>query len=479
MPTPSQAAASSQQPNAAALNRTLFIADNLPILRGIDSESVDLIATDPPFNKGVKAFEGIVTAGTDKEGKKVSYKDVWTWGDVQNEWTQTIKDDHQKLHAVIQAANAAAGEDMGAFLCWLGVRVLEMHRILKPTGTLYLHLDHTAGAWGKAMLDAIFFRRNFLGEIVWNKQNGVKGRSAWGNENDSILCYAKRIGVHTFNSKDPAMRKPFAKTSRAMHFTQVDSTGRHYRERVVNGKSYIYYEDEGRFIGNLWNDIPSMRANTPLLKEGTRYPTQKPLALYERIVKASSNEDDMVLDPFAGCATTCIAAELLGRKWIAIDINKEAREVVLQRLAKEARLPQGSQSWDRSIAVETEPPMRTDDGAEAAPELVLVSPTPKGPRMTLRELRQRLSDEEGPYCQGCGWRPPNDLLEYLDVDHRQPKSREGKDSIRNRVLLCSPCNGVKSNKLTLAELRLKRIQEGRALNETWTLGWYNSQGRFA
>ena len=162
-----QAAADSRQPNAAALNRTLFIADNLPILRGIDSESVDLIATDPPFNKGVKAFEGIVTAGTDRKGKKVSYKDVWTWGDVQNEWAETIKDDHQKLHAVIQAANAAAGEDMGAFLCWLGVRVLEMHRILKPTGSLYLHLDHTAAAWGKAMLDAVFGRANFRNEIVW------------------------------------------------------------------------------------------------------------------------------------------------------------------------------------------------------------------------------------------------------------------------------------------------------------------------
>ena len=254
-------------PNTDSLNRTLFIADNLPVLRGIDSESVDLIATDPPFNKGVKAFEGIVTAGAGKGGQKVSYKDTWTWGDVQAEWTERIKDDHPNLYSVIQAANAAAGEDMGAFLCWLAVRVLEMRRLLKPSGSLYLHLDHTAGHWGKAMLDAVFGRSNFLGEIVWNKQNGVKTKTAWGNENDSIFCYAKRVGTHTFNSKDPVLRKPFAETSRAMHFNQVDSTGRRYRERVVNGKSYIYYEDDGRFIGNLWNDIPSMRANTPLLNE--------------------------------------------------------------------------------------------------------------------------------------------------------------------------------------------------------------------
>ena len=128
--------------NTDSLNRTLFISDNLPILRGIDSGSVDLIATDPPFNKGVKAFEGIVAAGVDPKGRKVSYKDVWTWGDVQSEWTEKINDDHPNLHAVIQAANAAAGEEMGAFLCWLGVRVLEMHRILKPTGSLPAYRPH-------------------------------------------------------------------------------------------------------------------------------------------------------------------------------------------------------------------------------------------------------------------------------------------------------------------------------------------------
>ena len=112
------------------LNRTLFIADNLPVLRGIDSESVDLIATDPPFNKGVKAFEGITTAG-----ENISYKDVWTWSDVQQEWWTTIREEHRNLYEVIDAANHAAGDDMGAFLCWLGVRVLEM-QFEHPSATL-------------------------------------------------------------------------------------------------------------------------------------------------------------------------------------------------------------------------------------------------------------------------------------------------------------------------------------------------------
>ena len=110
--------------NAASLNRTLFIADNLPILRGIDSETIDLIATDPPFNKGVKAFEGIVTAGEGKAGQRVSYRDTWTWGDVQEEWTESIRLDHPNLYAVIQGANAGGGTTWApssagwAFGCW-------------------------------------------------------------------------------------------------------------------------------------------------------------------------------------------------------------------------------------------------------------------------------------------------------------------------------------------------------------------------
>ncbi len=216
----------------------------------------------------------------------------------------------------------------------------------------------------------------------------------------------------------------------------------------------------------------------PWAKERRGYPTQKPLALYERLITASSNEGDLVLDPFAGCATTCVAAERLGRDWVAIDINKEAQTEVNDRLKAEARLPVGSSSWSRAIHVKTQPPRRTDGGAKAAPELVLVSPTPRSPRMTIRELRRRLSEEDGPVCQGCGYRPPNDLVEYLEVDHRQPHSRRGPDGIRNRVLLCAPCNGTKGNKLTLAELRLKRIQEGRMLNKEWTLAWYEREGKF-
>ena len=451
-------------PNTDDLNRTLFVADNLPILRGLDSESVDLIATDPPFNKGVKAFEGIVTAGAGREGRKVSYKDTWTWGDVQEDWTEAIKDDHPNLYAVIQAANVAAGEDMGAFLCWLGVRVLEMHRILKPAGSFYLHVDHTAHAYVKTMLDAIFGRANFRNEIVWAYRGGGVPKTDFARKHDSILRYGKSAVV-TFNVD--AVRIPYSE----------DSEDRlKYKARSFRGaRTYDAYEPnpKGKHPEDWWVMQPIM----PSSGERIGYPTQKPLALYERIIRASSNEGDMILDPFAGCATTCVAAERLGRQWIAIDINSEAESVMLRRLQREAaKIPLGSRSWKRAVHVRTRAPRRTDDGEKAAPELVLVSPRPRAPRYTARQLRETLVLSDGRKCQGCGWVPHHE--EYLEVDHRVPRSRDGRDDLRNRVLLCGPCNGAKGNKLTLAELRFRRISENRMVDPSWNMAWYERTGRF-
>ena len=476
--------------NAGGLNRTLFIADNLPVLRGIDSESVDLIATDPPFNKGVKAFEGIVTAGTDKGGKKVSYKDVWTWGDVQEEWAESIRLDHPNLYDVIQAANAAAGEDMGAFLCWLGVRVLEMHRVLKPTGSLYLHIDHTAHAYTKAMMDAIFGRRHFRNELVWCYK-GMPGKAArFQQKHDTILFYVKSDAA-SFNvlvtDPDPGSLKTFESAKRvgynANHRRNMVTVfdWDKYRAAVKAGKipaGMMETEFDGGNppMRDWWDDIKILGG--PKNKERTGYPTQKPLALYERIIQASSNEGDIVLDPFAGCATTCVAAEHLGREWIAIDINREAEGVIFDRLRREASLPPGARSWKREVSVKRTPPRRTDDGEKAAPELVLVSPKLQGPRMSLTELRSRLSVSDGAYCQGCGFPAPSGFLDYLEVDHKMPKSLGGGDDLRNRVLLCPPCNGVKSNRKTLAELRENRIAEKRMQRKGWDSAWYERVGRF-
>ncbi len=413
-------------------NRTLFIGDNLPVLRGINSESIDLIATDPPFNKGVKAFEGIT-----KAGENISYSDVWTWGDVQAEWTNAISNDHPALHSVIQAANASAGDDMGAFLCWLAVRVLECHRILKPTGSMYLHIDHTAHAYAKAMMDAIFGRKNFQNEIVWYYGGGGASKRRFGRKHDSILFYSKSNGW-IFNLDD--IRVPHKWVD-----GQLRADG---SERSNKGK--------------IPDDVIELHGVMPWAGERTGYPTQKPLALYERIIRASSKPNDMVLDPFAGCATTCVAAERLGRQWIGIDINEEAKGVIRDRLQSEVR---GSLAWKTLVKTPKKPPKRTDGGKAAAPELRVVSRRRSEPRRPVREIREWLEIEGGRRCQGCGWEPP--YLDYLQVDHKKPRSLGGADELDNYTLLCDPCNRLKSNKLTLNELRDVRVEEGRVDAVWW------------
>ena len=414
-------------------NRTLFIGDNLPVLRGINSESIDLIATDPPFNKGVKAFEGIT-----KAGENVSYKDVWTWGDVQAEWTNEILGNHPALYSVIQAANASAGDDMGAFLCWLAVRVLECHRVLKPTGSMYLHIDHTAHAYAKAMMDAIFGRKNFQNEIVWYYGGGGASKRRFGRKHDSILFYSK--------SNDWIFNLDEIRVPHKWVDGQLRADG---SERSKKGK--------------IPDDVIELHGVMPWAGERTGYPTQKPLALYERIVNASSKEGDVVLDPFAGCATTCVAAERLGRQWTGIDINQEATDVIRDRLQSEVT---GSLAWDTLVKTPKNPPKRTDGGAPAAPELRVISRKKNARRWSVKEVREILLGEDGQRCQGCGWEPP--YPDYLQIDHKKPRSLGGADERDNYTLLCDPCNRLKSNKLTLTELRDVRVKEGRVDVEWWT-----------
>ena len=182
--------------NSVSHNRTLFLLDNLPVLRGLDSDSVDLIATDPPFNKGVPAFKGKT-----KAGQNVEFKDVWNWkDDVQANWINELQKEHPTLANVVMYANAAAGDDMGAFLCWMSVRVLEMHRVLKPTGSIYLHCDDTASHYLKAMMDAIFGRKQFRNEIIWKRTNSRSDGNQFGRVHDILLFYSKGKG-YTWNNQ--------------------------------------------------------------------------------------------------------------------------------------------------------------------------------------------------------------------------------------------------------------------------------------
>ena len=472
--------------NSASLNRTLFLEDNLPVLRGLDSDSIDLIATDPPFNKGVPTFEG-----TTKAGQNVEFKDVWNWkDDVHVEWTNAIADEHPSLFNVIRYANAAAGDDMGAFMCWMAVRMLEMHRVLKSTGSIYLHCDPTASHYLKAMMDAIFGRKNFRNEVVWHY--GGRGGKATARQfprnHDIILFYSKNVGSHVHErqytvrsftpkeARDKGYRQDengrWFKTAPRGNYTdasieKLEAEGRIYR--TSNGTVRIKYflnagstdrVSEEVLIGDTWFDIQDMM-HAPR-KERTGYPTQKPLALYKRMIEASSNPGDIVLDPFAGCATTCVAAEQLGRQWIGIDIREESGGVIRERLEREVS---ENMAWDAIVRTPTEAPERTDDREPAAPELVLESPKPNARRISVREAREQLIVRDGQRCQGCGWEP--EYADYLQVDHKKPKTLKGKDEMENYALLCDPCNRKKSNKLTLRELQNVRVDEGRMDGKWW------------
>ena len=491
--------------NSIAYNRTLFLEDNLPVLRGLDSDSIDLIATDPPFNKGVPAF-----TGTTKAGENVEFKDIWNWNDdVHDGWMEQMSKRHPSLSNVILYANAAAGYDMGAFLCWMAVRVLEMRRVLKDTGSMYLHCDPTASHYLKAMMDAIFGRKNFRNEIVWNrtiaKSNATRGLPVnhdvlfrysvsdsftWNSEAVTLPYDLNNLSEKTakkYRHKDPDGRlyqldnitAPIQDPNSNLTYEimGVTRTWRWTRERMQkaiddgiviqtkpgNVPRQIRYLDEqkGKPLSSVWTDIFPLNSQAI---ERTGYPTQKPLALYKRMIEASSNPGDMVLDPFMGCATTCVAAEQLGRDWIGIDIREESGDVIRERLENEVN---GSMAWDAIVRTPTSAPERTDDGEPAAPELAVVGRKRNVKQIPVSELRKQLIVRDGQRCQGCGWeaRQP----EYLQVDHNQPKSLQGTDEMDNLALLCEPCNRKKSNRLTLHELRLERAasEEGWMNMEWW------------
>ena len=172
-------------------NRTLYHCDNLAVLRGMNSNSVHLIATDPPFNKS-RDFH----ATPDSLASGASFQDRWSWrDDIHDDWLIEIQRDHPEVWSVITTAKQVWGDDMGAFLCWLGVRLLEMHRVLREDGSLYLHIDHTAHAYVKALLDAIFGKANFRNAVVWQRygshNDAGQGSKHYGRVHDTLLFYTK------------------------------------------------------------------------------------------------------------------------------------------------------------------------------------------------------------------------------------------------------------------------------------------------
>ncbi len=230
-------------------------------------------------------------------------------------------------------------EDADELTAMLVPRLAAIRERMAEGATLYLHLDHRAVHELKIACDRLFGRGAFLGEVIWAPGNGSRGaRKGFSVTHQTILMYARRAeekGLVVYNGDDPMLRESFAETSLSMHFRNVDEDGRKYRERVVAGKAYRYYADTGRRLGSIWTDIPAMVANTPLRKEGTGYPTQKPERLLERIIRASSREGATVADLMCGSGTTLAVAAKLGRRFVGGDRSPLAIEVASKRLGEQ------------------------------------------------------------------------------------------------------------------------------------------------
>ena len=355
-------------------NRTLFINDNLNVLRGMNSESVDLIYIDPPFNSN-RTYEAPI--GSVAEGAK--FKDVWYLDDIEQEWIDSIEVQNTALYNLLETigtmGHSREANGNKGYLQYMSIRLLEMHRILKPTGSIYLHCDTKMSHYLKMVMDCIFLPRRFRNEIVWSYRTGGASKKQFSKKHDVILFYARHRKQYNFN---PQTEKAYtkAKGRRAGKVVYGNENGKE--------RSSMFYEDEQGVYTNVvmrdvW-DIPYINSQA---KERTGYPTQKPLALLERIIQASSNEGDMVLDAFCGCATTLIACEKLNRQWVGIDISHEAYDLVKYRIEtdvlkvavairdKKGRII-GTQKadvgdalfeeWNKKIHFETEPPTRNDEG---------------------------------------------------------------------------------------------------------------------
>ena len=360
----------------------LYFGDNLDILREhVPDESVDLIYLDPPFNSN--ATYNVLFKEASGEGSAAqihAFDDTWHWNiESERSYREVVADGPKRLGDLLQAMRSFLGQnDMMAYLAMMAPRLKELHRVLKPTGSIYLHCDPTASHYLKAMMDAIFGATNFINEITW-KRYAVHSLAGTGFNNiaDILLVYAVDRHRATFNrvyedTEEGAVLKRFPhvepETKRRFQHVALEQSsnsssageirvidGREvtsalgwrwsqetFDQRIAENPHIIYWtksgrpryklyadEYEGAPVGNIWTDVPYLSAGDA---ERLGYPTQKPEALLDRVIRASSNAGDVVLDPFCGCGTAVAVAERLGRRWMGIDITHLAISLMKYRL---------------------------------------------------------------------------------------------------------------------------------------------------
>ena len=274
-------------------NQTVWTGDNLDIMRGMNSESVDLIYLDPPFKSDAN-----YAAPIGSEAAGAEFKDTWTLQDVDVAWLDLIEAKHPILNRVLSSVMSASDK---SYLIYMAVRILEMHRLLKETGSIYLHCDPTMSHYLKLVMDAVFGRENFCNEIIWCYRKWSIAAGQFVKNHDVLFFYSKS-DKRTFNVQ-------YVEVSEG---TKKRWKGKKQQAVFVDGvRQAQTTKGESRSPCPDWWEISIINPNA---KERTGYPTQKPLKLLRRVISASSNHGDVVLDPFCGCATACVAAEMENRE---------------------------------------------------------------------------------------------------------------------------------------------------------------------
>ena len=494
------------QPNFA--NRTLWTGDNLDIMRGMNDDCIDLIYLDPPFNSN-RNYEAPI--GGIAEG--AAFKDRWTVDMAKEVWHGEIaslsaKDkpyyvDGETLYDIIRVAGRAHGTQMKGYLIWMAVRLLEMKRILKPTGSIYLHCDDSAGTYIKMLMDGIFGASNCANEIQWRRTKGKSNAHKFGRVHDNIFYY-RMSSEFTWNTQytehDPAYIKknyrnqderglwrsdqltapygggggsstdpwrgidPVKEFGRAWcaptrggmsnwiiqnniipnwpdayptvqnKLDALDSAGLVQwpkNGRMPSLKRYLA-STKGNACDDMIVDIGKVESNS---RENVDYPTQKPIKLLQRLINSASNPGDIVLDPFCGCATACVAAEDNSRHWVGIDISPLAHTLVNHRLSTELNF-MGEVHHREDI------PLRTDLGDIK--------------RYNDPDNKKFLYGQQEGICKGC-----KVLFPYrnMTIDHIIPQNKGGSDHIDNLQLLCGACNS-KKGKDTMEALIVMLTEEG-------------------
>ena len=354
-----------------AFRNTLYFGDNLDILqKHLTDALVDLVYLDPPFNSN-RDYNVLFKEQTGHESPAQikAFGDTWNWAGAASVWDEftEICPNEKVIDLMRGFVHAIGKNDVTAYLVMMAPRLFHLHRVLKPTGSLYLHCDPTASHYLKLLLDALFGVKNYRNEIIWERTGAHSDAKRWGRVTDTILFYTKSSDF-VFNTQ----RTQYSEEHLTKRFTYTDDNGRKFwpntclapggrgplyewnghtrnwrftKENMaaLDAKGDIYYSEkgvpyrknyldelQGMAVQNLWADIKMTKSGA----EKLGYPTQKPVALLERIIAASSNEGDVVLDPFCGCGTTITAAQKMNRHWIGIDVTPIATSLIQARLEK-------------------------------------------------------------------------------------------------------------------------------------------------